>query len=303
MLKRSDKYFDGKSEYGLLVVLSFFVLLIGVIDYFSGSELSFSFVYIMPIMIAVWYGGYKPGLIISFVSIAIWLSAELAITRGYSHPLILVWNTLIRLAFFLLVMRLLLSIREKVATLSTLASIDPLTGLANRRFFLEQLERERARARRYSETFTVAYIDLDNFKYVNDSYGHTIGDELLQVVGNMIRKNLRESDMSARLGGDEFVIFFPALEEMPAKQVMDDLQKQLNSAMDENSWPVTFSIGMVTYNKPMKSIREMVHKADEIMYQVKKSGKDNTLHIVWPSESNINEVTEFSIPNRNLLSQ
>jgi diguanylate cyclase (GGDEF)-like protein len=291
MLKSIDKYFEGKSTqvYGLFIILTVFVLMIGILDYFTGSELSFSFIYILPIMLAVWYGGQRIGLIISFVSIATWLLAELSIGQDYSHPLILAWNTLIRLALFLLVVRLLLSMRDKVTTLSSLASVDPLTGLFNRRYFLEQLDRERARVRRYPEIFTVAYIDLDNFKYVNDTHGHAMGDDLLQVIGSTIQENLRESDICARLGGDEFVVFFPALGDESAIQVMQDLHQELLRVMNEYSWPVTFSVGMVTYKKPMNNIREMVHKADELMYKVKKSGKNNILHIVWPPEEGAEE--------------
>ncbi len=200
--------------------------------------------------------------------------------REYSHNLTLVWNTVVRLAFFMLVMELLLSVRDKVTTLENLASTDPLTGLVNRRFFLEQLERECMRVRRYPEIFTIAYLDLDNFKYVNDTNGHLVGDELLQCVGEVLKSSLRESDMAARLGGDEFAIFFPSMKESTSKKVIEKLHVSLLSAMRANGWPVTFSIGVVTYLEPLVNIREMVKMADDLMYKVKKSGKNNICHIV-----------------------
>lgn len=282
MLKSVDQYLDRKDTRGLVLLLMLPTLLLGIVDYFSGQELSFSYIYTLPIMLAVWYGGYAPGVIVTLVSITVWLLIELTTGRDYSHPLVLVWNTAILLVFFLIIVRLLPSMKDKVSTLANLATIDSLTGLFNRRYFLEQMERERTRIRRYPEVFTVAYIDLDNFKYVNDTRGHVVGDDLLQSVGKTIQQNLRESDICARLGGDEFVVFFPALAEKPALHVMQELQQELLQAMQRNAWSVTFSIGMVTYLKPMKSIREMMYKADELMYRVKKSGKNNILQIVVP---------------------
>ena len=110
--------------------------------------------------------------------------------------------------------------------------------------------------------------------------GHVVGDELLQCVGEILKSNLRESDMAARLGGDEFVVFFPAMTEINAKQVLTKLQNNLLQAMNEHHWPVTFSIGVVTYTQPLANIRDMLKVADDLMYGVKKSGKNNMLHIV-----------------------
>ncbi|MFC1748942.1 GGDEF domain-containing protein [Pseudomonadota bacterium] len=280
MLKSIHNYLVEVNNSVRLLELIFATFLMGVVDYFSGPELSFSLFYTGPVMLAVWYGGHRHGLVVSFFSAVVWLIAEIAVGREYSHMLTLIWNTIVRLAFFILVMELLLSVRDKVTTLESLASTDPLTGLVNRRFFLEQLERECARVRRYPEIFTIAYLDLDNFKYVNDTNGHLVGDELLQCVGEVLKSNLRESDMAARLGGDEFAVFFPTMRESTSKQVIEKLHVNLLNAMEEKGWPVTFSIGVVTYIEPLANIREMVKMADDLMYKVKKSGKDNICHIV-----------------------
>ena len=280
MLVSIDNYLGEVNNRLRLSLLLFVTFILGIVDYFSGPEISFSLFYTGPIMLAVWYGGHRHGLIVSFFSAFVWLTAEVFLGREYSHSLTLVWNTVARLAFFLLIMELLLSVKKKIIMLENLASTDPLTGLVNRRYFLEQLERECTRVRRYPEVFTIAYIDLDNFKYVNDTHGHLIGDELLQVVGQVLRKNLRESDMAARLGGDEFAVFFPAMNESTSKQVIDKLHSILLQAMDARGWPVTFSVGVVTYPEPLADIREMVKMADDLMYKVKKSRKNNIFHIV-----------------------
>lgn len=280
MLGSIHNYLGSVNNRLRLSVLLSGTFFLGIADYLTGPELSFSLFYTGPIMLAVWYGGHRHGVIVSFFSAAVWLVAEVAMGREYSHSLTLMWNTVVRLAFFVLVMELLLSVRDKVNTLASLASTDPLTGLVNRRYFLEQLERECARVKRYPEAFTIAYIDLDNFKYVNDTSGHLVGDELLQCVGDVLESKLRESDMAARLGGDEFAIFFPAMKEETSRQVIKKLHDNLLDAMNRNNWPVTFSVGVVTYLQPLDNIREMVKMADDLMYKVKKSGKNNIYYVV-----------------------
>ena len=284
MFEFIDNYLGGVSNRFRLSLLLFATFFLGIADYYSGPELSFSLFYTGPIMLAVWYGGHRHGLIVSIFSAFIWLIAEILMGRAYTHSLTLVWNTIARLVFFLLIMELLLSLRNKMQMLEDLASTDPLTGLANRRFFLDQLARECTRVRRYPEVFTIAYIDLDNFKYVNDTKGHIVGDDLLKKVGHVLTSCLRETDMAARLGGDEFAIFFPAMKENASKQVIEKVHTRLIETMEKYRWPVTFSIGVVTYLEPLANIREMVRKADDLMYEVKKTGKNNVRHIVSPSQ-------------------
>ena len=189
---------------------------------------------------------------------------------------------------------MLLIVRDKLALEESLADTDPLTGLSNRRFFLEQLEREYTRIRRYPECITVVYIDLDNFKYVNDTLGHDTGDELLSSVARTLSESIRESDLAFRLGGDEFAVLFPALEEIQALPVLDKVQAELLNAMQEQQWPVTFSIGAVTFTSLMDSSRDMIKLVDDIMYEVKKSSKNNIRHVVWPDPSISQKMSEYT---------
>lgn len=182
-------------------------------------------------------------------------------------------------------MMLMLVVHEKLILEEALADTDPLTGLPNRRFFQEQLEREYARINRYPEPLTIAYLDLDNFKYVNDSMGHDIGDELLIIVSQTLASSIRSSDFAARLGGDEFAVMLPMLESESALPLLKKLQDELLDKMKSKKWPVTFSIGVVTYNEVMESSRDMIKKVDDLMYAVKKSGKNNVCHVVWPEQS------------------
>lgn len=285
MLTNFNDYLESLCSEKCLIVTLVASLFLGFIDYLMGPELSFSVFYTMPIMLATWYGGKKTGLILAILSACIWLSVDLLTNTEYSSLLVAVWNTLVRLSFFIIIWWLLLVLHEKLILEESLADTDPLTGLANRRFFQEQLEREHARAKRHPEPFTIAYFDLDNFKYVNDTMGHDVGDELLQIVASNLSKSVRSTDFAARLGGDEFSVLFPILDADTATAVLTKLQGELLESMKEKSWPVTFSIGVVTFTQVMDTSRDMIKLVDDLMYEVKKSGKNNIRHIVWPTSS------------------
>jgi diguanylate cyclase (GGDEF)-like protein/PAS domain S-box-containing protein len=154
-----------------------------------------------------------------------------------------------------------------------LSRIDFLTGIPNRRSFYEAVTTESKRARRYQRPMTVAYVDVDNFKHVNDGLGHAVGDELLKTIGKGLEATLRETDTAARLGGDEFAILLPETDANNASIVMAKVQACLHRAVQEHDWPVSFSVGVVTFTTALGSAEEMIKRADELMYEVKKKGK------------------------------
>ncbi len=156
-----------------------------------------------------------------------------------------------------------------------LARIDPLTTVPNRRAFYEALDKERVRSVRYHRPLTIGYIDLDNFKKVNDSLGHAVGDELLVEVAAGLTSNLRTSDYVGRLGGDEFAVLLPETDATAAKLVLSKLRLRLLEQMKAHSWKVTFSIGAATFLDPPDSLDVIIRMADETMYAIKAHGKDN----------------------------
>jgi diguanylate cyclase (GGDEF)-like protein/PAS domain S-box-containing protein len=155
-----------------------------------------------------------------------------------------------------------------------LSRTDALTRLGNRRAFHEVAEEERLRASRYSRVLSLIYLDLDNFKYVNDHYGHDKGDELLAMIGEILRKERRASDYAARLGGDEFALVLPETGQEGAEAVSDKIRDAVNQAMQRNGWPVTVSIGAASFTSLPDSCEEMIRRADRLMYESKKNGKN-----------------------------
>ncbi|HSC84479.1 MAG TPA: diguanylate cyclase [Pseudomonas sp.] len=161
--------------------------------------------------------------------------------------------------------------------LEHLARHDPLTGLPNRRVFFERLEHALANSRRSGKQLAVLFIDLDHFKALNDSLGHSLGDHVLQAVAILLSSATRESDTVARLGGDEFVILFEVVED--AQQVIRILQKlhdrfQLPMLIDGHEVQVQASMGVSLFPRDGDDIESLVQQADRAMYAAKNAGRN-----------------------------
>lgn len=163
-------------------------------------------------------------------------------------------------------------------TEKSLSRSDHLTGLANRRSFEESFELECKRSRRYHRPITLVYMDLDNFKKVNDGQGHHTGDEVLVAVAATLRSNLRATDCVARIGGDEFAILLPETNEDASRIILKKLDAVLQELLAGTNWPIGFSFGVVTFPAPLDSLEEMLGRADKLMYDAKHSGKGAILY-------------------------
>ncbi|MGB2895501.1 MAG: GGDEF domain-containing protein [Anaerolineales bacterium] len=160
--------------------------------------------------------------------------------------------------------------------LSHLANTDALSGLANRRFFVEQLEREFARAKRYRRPLTLLYLDLDDFKSINDRFGHVVGDEVIRNLSLSMRAVLRSTDLLARIGGDEFAVLLPETAIKGGVGVTNKLKRALiafTSRPDSVISSVTFSAGLAQYRFEDESIDDLLARADHAQYQAKDAGK------------------------------
>jgi diguanylate cyclase (GGDEF)-like protein len=247
---------------------------VGILDFITGYELAFSLFYVIPIALATWYISKQQGIIVSFVSTIVWLWIDLASGHSYSQPFFQIWDSFIRLSFFLLIALLLSALKSSWERERELAYTDNLTGAANSRRFFEILNMEMNRAQRYKHPFTLVYIDLDNFKTVNDQFGHFAGDEVLRIFVTFAKKNLRKIDLLARLGGDEFALLLPETNEDAARVVLTKLHDDALNQMQQNNWPITFSLGALTCNTVPSSTDELIKMADALMYQVKRNGKN-----------------------------
>jgi len=152
--------------------------LLGVLDYLTGIEITFSLFYLLPIVVVTWATDQYSGLVMSFLSALTLLVAEIAGGQSYSRPLFYVLNTLIRSVIYVIVTYLVAQLHKARREELLAARTDFVTGAANARYFHELLQMEINRIQRYPHPITVVYLDIDNFKLVNDLFGHKMGDEI-----------------------------------------------------------------------------------------------------------------------------
>lgn len=170
--------------------------------------------------------------------------------------------------------------KELEAELKRLAATDPLTGLNNRRQYEALFTRELKRVQRYGGVLSLLVIDLDHFKQVNDTYGHSAGDSALQQAAGICRSHLREVDIIGRLGGEEFVVMLPDTALADALVVAERLRQKI-SAEDfktpQGRVRLTVSIGVTQCRPGENSIAELIRRADAALYQAKAGGRDRVV--------------------------
>jgi diguanylate cyclase (GGDEF)-like protein len=261
---------------GLALVL---VATVGFVDFASGGDLAFSPFYLVGVFLASTTNSRVGRVGVAAAGALAWVAADVLNTPdGYSHFLVPVWNTSARFVVFWLVGALTFSMRNLLSHERVVSRTDGLTELANARWFFEVARGELARQRRSLRPVTLAYIDIDDFKAVNDTLGHEAGDEVLRGVAARIAERIRETDFAARLGGDEFAVLLPETDVAGARQVLEDMRGSLGDLAATEGWPVSFSIGSATFLSPATDVEEMVRNADELMYDVKRAGKDNVAY-------------------------
>lgn len=252
-----------------------FAGLIGIIDYAILPEIAI--LYLIPIALTAWYAGKWQGIVIAVISSIIWLYDDLHTRYVNVETYIPYWESVVRLCFFVVVSAIVSKLRSVMLYDRFISRTDNLTKLANVRYFNEVLNYEIEKLRRQGRPFALLYMDIDNFKSVNDEYGHSAGDKLLAAVGGAFREVLRGIDLPARLGGDEFGAILLETSYENTESVVSRIQQSLESAVTRLGFSVTFSIGVIVVYSAQKSIDEIVGMADKLMYSVKSSGKNRAV--------------------------
>ena len=256
------------------------VAVIAVVDHATGISIRIYPLYFAPIALAAWFGRPSYGLWLPAICTATWLLANLSGFQPDWQPWIWVINTLTQGFAFAIVGWLIRTLRGRLRLEQSLSLTDMLTGLANKRAFIESGNRMLANAVRQEQPVAVAFIDLDNFKNVNDSRGHAEGDLVLQAVSASLRGALRAGDLLARLGGDEFVMVLANADGKHVAQLLGRIRDRTNQCMQQHAWPVTLSIGAVVYQVAPPDLQDAVQRADGLMYAAKRGGKDR-VHVEY----------------------
>lgn len=177
-------------------------------------------------------------------------------------------------------MRTNLKLRQAIYKLKRLSREDALTGLLNRRMILERATGEWARWRRYVSAFSLMIIDADDFKAINDRYGHLTGDQVLKLIAHTIRRSIRTVDLVGRLGGEEFVVVMPETSAEGALAASQNIMSNIRQSpmrTDDFNIPVTVSIGIATVSLDDKNFDSVLQRADVALYAAKRQGKDRAV--------------------------
>jgi len=258
---------------------------IGWLDFKTGP-VAMSLFYFVPIVVTAWRAGSTSSVFVALASGGAWLASEMALMQHAEQ--IIFWNCFTRTATFVTIAIMVSVVRSDRDSLRRLndqlaaaleaearvARTDPLTGLPNSRSFREALERELARGQRENGAIGISYIDLDNFKRINDSLGHDAGDDVLRRVGEALRRSVRAEDVAARLGGDEFAI----ISVRPTEEGLSTIAKRILAEIAEISRDYEgkgfgCTLGMILFPVAPVDAVAAVAQADALMYEVKARSK------------------------------
>ncbi len=270
--------------FAALILALFGYLIVVTADYLTSYELTLSPLYVLVILAVGWFCGMWWAILFAFLSVFAQIQIGLFLGHQFSEPVYFYISNGNKLFAFLLIAFLTSTVKTLYERAKAAARMDYLTGISNSIGFYEKVSVEMARHRRNRHPFAVAYINCDHLRVINEGLGHSEGDQVLRVIGQTLKSKLRETDIVARLGGDEFALVFPETGEFAALQVINKLRQELDLAMTEHGWPITFSIGVGIFPSVPRSVDRVIAFSDKLMYRVKALGKNKVLHRVYNSE-------------------
>lgn len=254
---------------------------IGVVDYFPGYQVSLTVLYVLPMVFAAWYVGAAATITVALLSVGVAFAGDLAGGKTYPSAAHLAVDLASRVLINVAIALLLSGLQRSHARERDLARTDALTGAIASRHFRALLQAEIDRSRRYGRQFSLAYLDIDGFKHINDTGGHASGDNVLRAVAVTMRGLMRAPDVLGRLGGDEFAILLPETGADAARVPLAKLRDAVRSQVDETGETVTLSVGLVTFATPPSDADEALRLSDRLMYEAKADGKDRVRSVVY----------------------
>jgi len=251
---------------------------IATLDWATGPLVDVSLLYVIAVMAVTWAGTRRHGVLVAALASAQSLLAS--IVEVDRLPISALWNAITLFGVLAMVSALLGTLRNSLVEQRRMAMVDPLTGSMNRRAFQLIAERERLRSGRDGIAISLAYLDIDHFKQINDARGHGFGDALLSDFAATMTASVRGTDVVCRMGGDEFVLLLPDTDAREAVIVVDRVRRAVADRCAVDGAPLTTSAGIATYRFPPSTVDAMIAGADDLMYQAKARGGDTVVGMV-----------------------
>ena len=257
-----------------------FTLLLYVLETRVPPDIRIGMFYLVPVLIATWFEGALWGGLCVAATVILRMGLEVAQAGTPLHLGALHQSTFVVVAG--IAMFGFRHMRRTQDELERMATHDFLTSTLNAGAFTRRLTRELQRNRRYRRPGALLYIDLDNFKGLNDAHGHQTGDAVLRLTAEALHRALREVDVVGRLGGDEFAVLMPetdgALAAAASRRLSDGIKGAFNGTP-----AVTASIGIVEFVDTAASAEDLLRRADQAMYEAKRAGKNQIVSVQIPS--------------------
>lgn len=249
-----------------------------VLDVRTPAELRFDILYVIPVLLAAWHDGLWWGIVFALATALLRFLTGLAQLPPDTPLAFRLVNEVAYLAVVGVAIAGLSELRRTHTQLELLATQDPLTNVRNARAFTDALAQELGRNRRYARPLALVYLDLDDFKRVNDAHGHDTGDAVLRLVAEAMNSAVRAADVVGRLGGDEFAVLMPETDGTVAQAAATRLATDIRTVF-RGTPSVTVSIGVVSTVGSNVTTEELLRRADQAMYEAKRAGKDRVVQV------------------------
>lgn len=262
------------------------VTVLGIFDALSGPHVGFALFYALAVMGVTFHGGWVAGAIVAILAAGTGLSARLFYAGDEISVAAALWNLGNEVAVFVVLVIVIHQLRSLLDQLAAQSRTDLLTGALNTRGVLEAFERERSRSLRNVSPLTLAFVDLDNMKRVNDELGHAEGDEMLRTLAGSVLSSIRQFDVFGRVGGDEFALILPDTDEHEALKAIQRLRSVVNRRTHDRSPYISVSVGVVTFRRDPPEASDALRAADALMYVAKRAGGNRVAGrvLAWDAE-------------------
>ncbi len=242
---------------------------IAILDWFTPIQLSLAVFHVIPVFFAAWLLGRRAGLVLAIGAAVSWFLADTFHTETRSILWLRAGDLATKALFFVVISELVHALRAARDLVHEEARTDALTGLLNRRAFYERAEEEISRVSRSEDPLVLAYLDIDDFKGVNDRFGHDTGDRVLVALARALSRSVRDGDVVARLGGDEFAVLFPDAHALATDAIAAQVEAAVARELGTLDVTVGFSIGLARWSPSFQGLDDFLRSADSGMYRVK----------------------------------